>query len=241
MLAALRRHLRQEGWTALRLARELGIGVATAKRWMAGKGLTLERLERMAALCGITFFELAREAGEGAPGLAHELTLAQERALSGDIFLAFLFMTVVGGIPSDEIARDFDVPARTMEAALTRLERLALIDRLRSGRVRSRVDRSLLFRKLPMRALFEQHMKQQFLVMDFSATDAIYASEVIKLSDQGAAQLAEMIERHRRDVQALAEHDRETALLARRWYGMLCAMRPLDTAGLREAASGSSI
>jgi len=98
-----------------------------------------------------------------------------------------------------------------------------------------------LFRKLPMRALFEQHMKQQFLVMDFSATDAIYASEVIKLSDQGAAQLAEMIERHRRDVQALAEHDRETALLARRWYGMLCAMRPLDTAGLREAASGSSI
>jgi len=241
MLAALRRHLRQEGWTALRLARELGIGVATAKRWMAGKGLTLERLERMAALCGITFFELAREAGEGVPGLAHELTLAQERALSGDIFLAFLFMTVVGGIPSDEIARDFDVPARTMEAALTRLERLALIDRLRSGRVRSRVDRSLLFRKLPMRALFEQHMKQQFLVMDFSATDAIYASEVIKLSDQGAAQLAEMIERHRRDVQALAEHDRETALLARRWYGMLCAMRPLDTAGLREAASGSSI
>jgi len=196
MLAALRRHLRQEGWTALRLARELGIGVATAKRWMAGKGLTLERLERMAALCGITFFELAREAGEGVPGLAHELTLAQERALSGDIFLAFLFMTVVGGIPSDEIARDFDVPARTMEAALTRLERLALIDRLRSGRVRSRVDRSLLFRKLPMRALFEQHMKQQFLVMDFSATDAIYASEVIKLSDQGAAQLAEMIERH---------------------------------------------
>ena len=30
-------------------------------RWLAGKGLTLDKLDDMAALCGLTFAELARE------------------------------------------------------------------------------------------------------------------------------------------------------------------------------------
>ena len=40
--------------------------------------------------------------------------------------------------------------------------------------------------------------------------------------------LAELIEKHRREVQDLAERDREVAHLPRRWYGLLSAMRPLD-------------
>jgi hypothetical protein len=71
--------------------------------------------------------------------------------------------------------------------------------------------------------------------MDFSAADAVYASQLMKLSAQGAAQLAELIEKHRLDVQALAARDREVARLPRQWYGMLCAARALDLKGLRPA------
>ena len=60
------------------------------KRWLAGKGLTIDRLERMAQLCGLVLGDLAREAEECPGDLAHELTLAQERALSSNIFLSFL-------------------------------------------------------------------------------------------------------------------------------------------------------
>ena len=83
-------------------------------------------------------------------------------------------------------------------------------------------------------------MKRQFMTMDFAADDAIYASEVVKLSAQGAARLAELIERHRRDVQALAEQDREETLLPRRWFGMLCALRPLDMSQLEAAGRTTS-
>jgi transcriptional regulator with XRE-family HTH domain len=235
MLGALRQHLRREGWTARRLAGQFAIGEATAKRWLAGKGLTLDKLDRLAALCGLTLAELAREAEQPADGLAQELTLAQERALSTDIFLAFLFMTILGGNTPGEIARDFHVPARDMDAALLRLERLALIDRLGGGRVRPRIDRGIVWRKTPMRALFEEHMKDQFMRMDFAAQDAVYASDVMKLSAQGAATLAELIEQHRREVQQLAERDRAATNLPRRWYGMLCAMRELDTSQLDRA------
>jgi transcriptional regulator with XRE-family HTH domain len=232
MLAALRQHLRRQDWTARRLASHFAIGEATAKRWLAGKGLTLDKLDAMAALCGFTLAELAREVERSPPNLAHELTLAQEKVLSTDIFLAFLFMTILGGNSPDEIARDFTVLQADMDAALNRLERLALIDRLPSGRVRPLIDRGIVWRKTPMRAMFEAHMKRQFMEMDFAAEDAVYASDVMKLSAQGAAMMAEAIERHRREVRALADQDREVTNLPRRWYGMLCAARPLDVGQL---------
>jgi transcriptional regulator with XRE-family HTH domain len=235
MLRSLRETLRREGWTARRIAAEFRIGEATAKRWLAGKGLTLDKLEALAGLCQLSLADLAKTSERPDPSLAEELTLAQERALSADIFLAFLFMTILGGNAPDEIARDFHVPPPDMDAALTRLERLALIDRLPGGRVRPLIDRAIVWRKTPMRALFEEHMKPQFLGMDFSSEDAVYASEVMKLSAQGAATLAEMIEKHRREVQALAEQDRDAAHLPRRWYGMLCALRPLDMTRLDRA------
>lgn len=238
ILGVLRRYLRKEGWTARRIAETLDVGEATAKRWLAGKGLTLDRLERMAALVGLTLGDLAREAEDGSEGLAQELTLAQERALSGDIFLPFLFITILQGVPPAETAADFAVPAPVMEAALTRLERLALIDRLRNGRVRPLVDRTMLFRKLPLRALFEHHMKPHFFALDYSSPDTVYNSEVVKLSRVGMAQLAELMEGFRADVMALADRDRETAALGREWIGLLCVMCELDMAPIRAAAAG---
>ncbi|HMT44459.1 MAG TPA: helix-turn-helix transcriptional regulator [Chakrabartia sp.] len=232
MLSHLRRQLRLAGWTARTLAAELGAGEASVKRWLAGKGLSLDRLDQLAALAGLTLGELARQAERPAPHLAQELTLAQERALSQSAFLSFLFMVILGGTAPDEVAEDFGVPPAQMETALGQLERLALIDRLRGGGVRPLVDRTIVWRKTPMRAQFEERMKPQFMAMDFALPDAVYASDVIKLSDQGAAQLAELIEQHRRDVQALAEQDRHASRLPRRWHAMLCAARPVDTSAL---------
>ena len=234
LLTPLRQRLRLAGWTGRRLADRLGVGEATIKRWLAGRGLTLDRLDQLADLAGCTLAELAQAAERPQSGLAQELTLAQERALSQDGFLSFLFMVILGGHAWEDVARDFDIPFRQMEAALIRLERLALIDRLTLGRVRPLVDRAIIWRKTPMRAQFEARMKPQFLDMDFAAPEAVYASDVFKLSAQGAAMLAELIEKHRRDVQALAERDRATTHLPKNWYAMLSAARPLDTSGLRQ-------
>nr|WP_298287438.1 helix-turn-helix transcriptional regulator [Novosphingobium sp.] len=235
MLSVLRRHLRKDGWTILRLSQEIGVGEATIKRWLAGKGLTIDRLEAMARLCGMVLGDLAREA-EDAPGeLAHELTLAQEKALSSNIFLSFLFMTILNGVQPAETATDFAVPARTMEAALARLERLALIDRLRSGKVRPLIDRTMVFRKQPLRALFEQHMKQVFFELDYSAPETTYISEVVKLSRAGQVQLADLMEQFRVQVQALADRDAEGAAPTREWVGVLSVMRRLDLSPMLEA------
>ena len=134
-----------------------------------------------------------------------------------------------------ETGADFGVPPRTMAAALARLERLALIDRLRSGKVRPLIDRTMVFRKLPLRSLFEEHMKRVFFELDYSAPETVYTSEVVKLSRTGAAQLAELMEQFRGQVQALADRDAQNATLGRKWIGVLSVMRELDMTPLKEA------
>lgn len=233
LLATLRRELRAGGWTAKRIAARFSASEASAKRWLAGRGLTLARFEDLAGLAGLTLAELAEPHPHPARELAQELTLAQELALSEDSLLSFLFMVIVGGEDWEDFARDFGVPENAIEPALARLEKLALINRLPGGRARALLDRNALWRKSPLRERFETQMKPQFVSMDFAALDAVYASEVVKLSDAGAARLAEAIERHRREVHRLAEEDRRTALLPRRWHAVLYAARPLDGAGLR--------
>jgi DNA-binding transcriptional ArsR family regulator len=198
--------------------------------------LTLDRLEQLCGLADLSLSELAQRSETPSTALAHELTLAQERALSRDPVLAFLFILILGGTPLPEIEMDFALPPDQVRAALDQLERLALIDRLKDGRIRPRVDRSIIWRKSPMRAMFEERMKAQFLTMDFADAEAVYASEVIKLSAAGAARLAELIESHRREIHALAAEDRATMRLNRQWYALLFAMRPLDTSGLHPPA-----
>jgi transcriptional regulator with XRE-family HTH domain len=233
MIAVLRRHLRGSGWTVRRIAESLGASEPTVKRWLAGRALTLDRLEALAGLCDLRLADLARESELPPPDLANELTLAQEQALSEDIRLGFLFNVLLLGERWQDVEQDFGIPHAIMESLLDRLHNLALIDRLSGGRVRTRVNPNILWRKLPMRRQFELYMKQQFVDMDFAAPDSVYGSIVMKLSEAGAARLTELIEKQRRELYALAEADRTESHFPRTWYGVLTAARPLDTTRLR--------
>ncbi len=234
MLAALRRTLRAEGWTNKRLAGHFNTSESTVKRWLSGKALQLDQFAQLAELCGLTLAELAREADSAPSGLAQELTLAQQQALSEDHILAFLFMAILSGERWQDLETEHNVPAGQIEAALTRLDKLALIDRLPGDRARALVDRALLWRKAPMRQLFENRMKAQFFNLDYGDPQSHYVSEMLKLSAAGAATLAEMFERFRRDVQQLAENDRRNSQLPRRWHGVLLVERALDMSTLND-------
>lgn len=236
LIATLRKNLRREGWTIARLAEELGVGKATVKRWLVGQGLSLDRLDQLAGLLGMTVGDLAYLSENQREGLATELTLAQERALSANVFLSFLFSALLNGIAPDDIARDAGVPPRTMEAALIRLERLALIDRLRSGRIRVRVDRRLVFRKVPLRRMFDTYVKSAYFELDYGAPETRYIADLQRLSSVGAARLAELIERFRLEVQELADEDRKSAALEASWYGVLAVMRGFDLTPFRGMA-----
>ena len=58
---------------------------------------------------------------------------------------------------------------------------------------------------------------------------------MLKQTRAGVAQLAELMERHRVEIHALADNDRKTALLDRHWHGVLMVTRELDMTRVSEA------
>jgi len=229
LLAALRRALSSAGWTQARLADELGVGTATMKRWLHGRGLSFQTLGRLCGLAGTNLSDLA----ENSRVMAQQqdrLTLAQEEALTRDSNLSTVFFLIVNGWPPSEAIEAFHIAEQEVESHVQRLERLALIDRLPGGRLRARLSPTHAWQRVPMRRHFERHLKPLFFTMDYGDPNTIFGAEMIKLSPLGVAQLRERIEAFRGEIRALETEDRRTSSLPGEWYavlGVARSMKPL--------------
>lgn len=226
LLAALRRALSGAGWTQARIAAELGVGTATVKRWLHGRGLRFHMLGTLCAMADTTLAELA-ETSRVMAQQQDKLTLAQEEALTKDSNLSTLFFLIVNGWPPSEATEAFHIAAEEVEHHVQRLERLALVDRLPGGRLRARLSPTHAWQRTPMRRHFERHLKPLFFSMDYGEPDAIYGAETIKLSPLGLARLRERIEAFRAEMRALETEDRRTSSLPADWYAVLAVARSM--------------
>ncbi|MGH6780612.1 MAG: helix-turn-helix domain-containing protein [Sphingomonadaceae bacterium] len=226
MLARLRRSLRAAGWTQARLAERLDVGTATVKRWLHGRGLSLRTMERICALADLSIADLIESSRDPDPESDH-LTLAQEEALGTDPTLSTIFFMILNGWPPSEAVTSFAVPPEEVEMHVTRLERLALIDRLPSGRLRARLNPRHVWQRPPLRRHFDRQLKQHFFALDYGAPETMFSAETIKLSPTGLARLRERIETLRQDFRAIEEQDRRTAVLPGEWYAVLSVARPM--------------
>jgi len=226
LLAALRRALRTAGWTQARLAGKLGVGTATVKRWLHGRGLSFITLSRLCALAGTSLAELADDSRVAAEENDH-LTLAQEEALTEDANLSTIFFLIVKGWPLSEAIEGFHIPPETVERHVARLERLALIDRLPGGRVRARLSPAHAWQRAPMRRHFERHLKPFFSAIDYGDAETIYGAETVKLSPLGVARVRERIETFRAELRTIELDDRRAAVLPGEWYAVLAVARSM--------------
>jgi len=231
LLAALRRRLRMSGWTQAEIARKLGVGTATVKRWLHGKGLGLRTLSQLCALANITLSELAEQSAIPDRS-SDQLTLAQEKALTASPELSTVFFIIVSGWPVSEAEEGFGLAPADIPCHIERLERLALIDRLPGGRLRARLDPAHVWQREPMRRHFEKYMKHLFFSLDYGDPATIFGAETMKLSPVGVARVAERIERFRGELREIAQEDRRQSSLPGQWHAVLavaCPTAPLKT------------
>lgn len=227
LLEQLRIALRRERISVAALAKRAGVGEATARRWLHGQGLTLDRLDQLCGIAGIDIRDLI-EAAEAE--VATQFTLRQERILAADRALAFLFFSILNGWQKEDFMQEFGLPAERVEAHLARLVRLGLVDVSASGRARALTARAVRWRRGgPLSAAFENNIKQLYLSMDFSSPDARYVSDVVKLTEAGRAQVHALFEDLRRDIHRIAEQDRKAQFEHHQWSAFFMLVRPMDT------------
>lgn len=221
LVAALKRLLRAKGLGQRHVAEMLGVSEPTIRRWLAGQGLTLERLEDLCAMVDVNVFELIEFAGQEADARLRQLTLEQERALSKDRLLAFTFTTILRGWSPEELRREQIFDDATLTACLTRLDRIGVIELLPGNNVRLRTARDVEWRRDgPMRAQYVQWLREGAESMTMQA-DAPWGAELVKVSKASLARLEDMIREWRRSIRLLGDADRHVSADPKAWYSVL--------------------
>jgi len=225
VIERLKMHLKSQGLRRWEIA-------ASVKRWLAGEGLTLKKLEDLCNLAQIEFLELMEiSAGEAVEKIDH-FTVSQERALSEDPVLFSVFWLLMDGYPVSECRQELRLSPKVMSNNIASLSRLGLLDALSKDRVRLRASRTVQWRRNgPLSKYFEP--TSDFIDLKRKNDDTFYISDGLRLTQSGRAKVQDIFEKMHVDIIRIAELDKHHMNAGRQYYGMLFFLRTFTTDMIR--------
>ncbi|MBK9623163.1 MAG: helix-turn-helix transcriptional regulator [Rhodocyclaceae bacterium] len=147
LLLQLKAELKAAGVTYATVAERLGMAESSVKRMFSKDGdMPVSRIDDICRIINLDFADLARRVADTQP-LMLELTLAQEKAVVADRNLLIVAICVISQMPADEILATYDISEPKLIRALTRLDKIGIIDLRPGNRYRLKVPKG--FRWLP--------------------------------------------------------------------------------------------
>jgi transcriptional regulator with XRE-family HTH domain len=229
LLGALKQLLRARGLRYRDIAERLGVTERTVKRWLADRGLTMNVAEDLCGVLGMSFIELCEFAKDDLDTRPQRLSREQERLLFSDLQLGLVFMLLMRGWTAYEIQRECGLPEATLVGHLVRLERIKLVQLLPGNKVRLLFGRRIEWQENgEVGRAFGRHFKNLFATMDYSNPDAIWSTQVFKLSPRSLSEVRGKFRALVRDIQQTSDADRRLDDGDRNWHVILLAARPFD-------------
>jgi transcriptional regulator with XRE-family HTH domain len=108
------------------VALKLGVSLPTVKRWWAGKGVSVDILNRLCSLLGVSLSQLFLEIEGSASKYVYSLT--QEKMLVDNPRVLALFDLLVSGETTHSIQRKYSLSPKEMFPMLLKLDRVGLIE-----------------------------------------------------------------------------------------------------------------
>lgn len=227
IVAVLKRSLRARGLTYRNLAELIGLSEASIKRIFAAETFSLVRLEQICAALGLSIAEVVRMAAQRTDHEGQRLTQAQEQVLASEPRLLAVFYLLLNGRTPHAIATELDLQERELRRLLVRLDAERLVELQPRMKVRLRTSHVIDWRSDgPVRRLYEQQIKQEFLQGDFAGRGETLNFSSAELSEASARILARKIEMLARDFADLAALDAGAPDDQKRSMGLMLALRP---------------
>lgn len=158
LIAQLKTELKAAGITYAALAKRLGMAESSVKRMFSkGGDMPVSRIDEICRVISLDFADLARRVADTQP-LMLELTLEQEKAVVADRTLLVVAICVVSQVPAEEILATYELNEAQLVRALTRLDRIGIIELRPGNRYRLKVAKG--FRWLPHGPVMEFFRKE---------------------------------------------------------------------------------
>jgi DNA-binding CsgD family transcriptional regulator len=226
LVAALKQQFKARGIGYMAVAAQLAVSEATVKRYLKGQGLTVQTLEKMAAIAGQDLLSLVQAAQE--PIDPPALTLVQETVLRSDRPVFTVYFLLSHGLTPEQIALEFGLGAKQLESYLVRLEKMGVIRRL-ATRVkvltRTQFGETLHGRINEFSANFARQFLNEIDLYDERGSWAIYS---VPLSPRSVRRLREMMAKVFTEMRAMSREDVGLPTEKREWYRLFAAVEPAN-------------
>src|SRR5580700_5221804 len=196
IVAELKRALREHELTYADVARKLELSVATVKRLFSTGDFSLQRVDGICELMGISLREIL-ERGQDRATPVNQLTVTQEQEIVADHRLFFVTWLVLNRTPFEEIVRHYRLTDRELLRYFIKLDRLKVIELQPGNKVRLLVSRRFSWRAGgPVQKYIHQKLLREF----FFHGGAI--------SDETLAQVKRVLRNASRECVDIVEGDR---------------------------------
>jgi len=233
LMGALKQLLRARGLRYRDIAERLGVTERTVKRWLADRGLTMNVVEDLCGVLGMSFIELCELAKNELDTRPQRLSREQERLLFSDLQLALVFQLLLRGWTAQEIQEECGLPEATMVGHLVRLERIGLVQLLPGNKVRLLFGRNIKWQENGEAGrAFARYLRNLFATMDYSKPDSVWSTQVFKLSPHALADIRTRFRSLMADIQQASDADRRLPDADRSWHAILLAAHPFDPLAL---------
>ncbi len=225
LVEALKQELRARRLTYAAVARHLGLSEVTVKRMFSTSDFSLERVDRICALAGVDFSDLARGLSQPSPVIA-QLTYEQEKEFVDQPKLMLVALCVLNRWRFEDIVAYYDLTEAQCIRLLTRLDKLRFIELLPNNRIRLLISSAFAWIPGgPIQRFFKAQMQADFFRAAFDkpgevlllGSGAISPGSLARLTARLKQIAAEFAEMRSDDARIPAgERDPVTLLLAAR-------------------------
>lgn len=227
LLTALKKCLKTRGVTYREVAEELDLSEASVKRLFSEESFSVQRLERVCRMLGMTLLDLARMARMEENEHVTILSIEQEQALADDPRLFATFYLLANEWKLSAIQKRFEIDKVETTKLLLRLDSLGLIDLAPKNKVKVLTARTIQWRlDGPVRKTHQAEATESFLNSDFLGDDSLLGMHTGELSEASLRILQQKVRKLEREFLELVEADLPLPLGVRKGVGMFIGLRP---------------
>jgi AcrR family transcriptional regulator len=233
IVAELKRALRATGHTYADVAKTLELSVASVKRLFSTEDLSLQRVDQICELVGLSLRDILERALERSDP-TDQLTVAQESQVIADPKLLFMTWLVLIRTPFEEMVQDYKFTEREALQYLIRLDRLKVIELQPGNRVRLLVSRHFSWRAGgPVQKYIHQKLLREFCASAFDGPLEEFFFHGGRVSDEALAQIKRALRAASRECVEIIERDRSTTQ-PRNGAAFVLAVRPWNYSGFAQ-------
>jgi len=223
MLAYLKKLYRAKGLRLCDVATRIGVSERSIKRYLNGRGVSLEILERLCAAADLTILALAELAEDDAVEQVCTND-AQEDALADEPMLAISFYLLTLGWTTQVIAREFFLSDLDLNRILLRLDRLGLITLYCENRLKVRVRlRPPGACSARLRDLMLAGVRSQLARSELDGAATLWSGGMVRLGPDSFERTRNRLQALVDEIVELSRHDKHLDGQQVKWFGV-CAM-----------------